>query len=52
MPEKSVFLLKAIAEKAIGGFSDPSRKPLVTYCSEKNLKTKIVNFLLKSGTVI
>lgn len=35
MPEKSVFMLNALAEKAIGGFSDPSRISLVTYCVEK-----------------
>lgn len=44
-------MLNTIAEKAIGGFSDPSRISLVTYCAEKNLKTKIVNFLLGLGTV-
>lgn len=34
-PEKSIFMLNAIAEKAIGGFSDPSRKSLVIYYLEK-----------------
>lgn len=35
MPEKSVFMLKAVAEEAIGGFSEPSRISLVTYCVGK-----------------
>lgn len=31
MPE-SVFMVKAIAEKAIAGFVGPSRESLITYC--------------------
>lgn len=40
MPEKSVFMLKAIAEKVKGGFSEPSRTSLVTYYLEKFWKKK------------
>lgn len=35
MPEKSIFMLKAIPEKVKGGFSEPSRASLVTYYLEK-----------------
>lgn len=52
MPEKSVFMVKAIAEKAIAGFIETSRESLVTYRLEKLEEKKIVNFILGPAIVV